>query len=165
MSEYNFRFISECEPQRYLISVLSTSDVCLSTAKFFDDNFRGAIEVQAPESAIGHVMVSAEGVAYFFKYLLNAIFSNTKINIEIDCDDSLLTMSTKWKRCRELSRDEIRTLERVARASGFGFEIFDDHEYSRIDIFLSIQSLNYIPIYAVNIYDMHKAYVEVFFLL
>jgi hypothetical protein len=165
MAKHNFRFISEGEPQRYVISVLSVKDVCISTEKFFDDNFRGAIELHPSESNDGHVMASAEGIAYFFKYLLNAIFSKSKIDLEMNCDSELLTMSTRWKRLRELSVEDIRTLERVARASGFGFEIKDDGDYSKIDLFLSIQALNYIPIYAKDAYNMHKAYIEVFFLI
>ena len=165
MANKNFRLISEAEPQKYVISVLSVNDICNSTERFFDDNFRGAIEVEPSSNKHGHVMVSPNGVAYFFKYLLNAIFANTKIKLTMSCDDELLTLSTIWKKSRELTAEQITTLERVSRASGFGFEFFDDGEHSRIDLFISVQALNYIPIYATDTHDMHSAYVEVFFLI
>lgn len=162
---YDFRLISENAPERYVVSVLSALDVCKSTEKFFSENFRGAISLELPENTAGYVIASPDGIAYFFKVLLNAVFGDSTVKIKMTCDSDFLTLSTEWRNSRNITDDDMKELERAARASGFGFEISHEGEFTRIDLLLSIQTLSYLPLYAVDVKSMHEAYVKVFFLI
>lgn len=162
---YDFRLISENAPPKYIVSVLSALDVCNSAEKFFSENFRGAILLDLPESTDGYVIASPDGIAYFFKVLLNAVFGNSTVKIKMRCDGDFLKLTTEWKRCDKISDADIKELERTARLSGFGFEISEDGAFSHVDIFLSIQTLSYLHLYAVDTKNMHEAFVRVFFLI
>ena len=161
----DFRLISENAPDRYVVSVLSVLDVCKSTEKFFSENFRGAISLELPENTDGYVIASPDGIAYFFKVLLNAVFGDSTVKIKMSCGDNFLTLTTEWNRRRNISEGDMKELERAARLSGFGFEFSHDGILSRVDLLLSIQALSYLPLYAVDTSIMHEAYVKVFFLI
>ncbi len=162
---YDFRLISENAPQRYVVSVLSALDVCKSTERFFSENFRGAISLELPKKAGGYVIASPDGIAYFFKVLLNAVFGDSAVKIAMTCDGDFLCLRTEWKQNRDISSADLKELERVARLSGFGFEISHGDGICRVDLLLSIQTLSYLPLYAVDVKSMHEAYVKVFFLI
>ena len=98
----DFRLISENAPDRYVVSVLSVLDVCKSTEKFFSENFRGAISLELPENTDGYVIASPDGIAYFFKVLLNAVFGDSTVKIKMSCGDNFLTLTTEWNRRRNI---------------------------------------------------------------
>lgn len=147
------------------MSVLSALDISNATERFFSENFRGSISLELPENVSGYVIAAPDGIAYFFKLLLNAIFGDSAVKIKISYTSDFLTLSTVWKHSCEISDSDIKEMERVARLSGFGFEISHVGEISRIDLSLSIQTLSYLPLYAVDVKNMHEAYVKVFFLI
>ena len=161
----DFRLISENAPEKYVATVLSAHDVCKSTERFFSDNFRGAILLKMPENTCGYVITSPDGIAYFFKVLLNSVFGDSAIKIKMSCDRDFLTLSTVWNGEQTINEYDLKELERVARLSGFGFEVSSEGGISRVDVFLSLQTLSFIPIYATDTNIMHQAYVKVFFLI
>ena len=160
-----FRLISQNAPEKYVITMLNARDVCLGSERFFDENFRGSILFEMPESVNGYVIASADGIAYFFKVLLNAIFGDSTVKVRITSDKELLYIRTEWKSKKEISSEDLSELERVARVSAFGFEISHGADVSHLDIFLSIQTLSYLPLYAFDVEKMHEAFVRVFFLI
>ena len=162
---YDFRLISQNAPEKYVVSVFSALDVCRSAEKFFTENFRGAILLELPENTAGYVIASPDGIAYFFKVLLNAIFGDSAVKIKMSCDADFLCISTCWKQTKDISSSDLRELEKIARLSGFGFEILSSGETARLDLYLSIQKLSYLPLYATDTYSLHEAFVKVFFLI
>lgn len=160
-----FRLISENAPEKYVVSVISANDVAEATENFFSENFRGAVSVLREDSSDGFVIASPDGIAYFFKVLLNAIFGDSAVKIKISSDSDFLTLSTVWKQSRGISDADMKELSRVANLSGFGFEFSHEGALARADILLSIQALNYLQLYAVDVKSVHEAYVKVFFLI
>lgn len=161
----NFRLISENAPEKYVVSVMSAHDVAEATEKFFSENFRGAVYLLREDSSDGFVIASPDGIAYFFKVLLNAVFGNSTVKIKISSDSDFLTLSTVWEQSQDISDADMKELSRVASLSGFGFEFSHDGALARADILLSIQALSYLQLYAVDVKSVHEAYVKVFFLI
>ena len=76
--------LSESIPDEFEITTVRISDVFLSTQRFFDNNFRGAIITEGTPDLYGYTEASVDGIAYFFKVLLRAI------NLVADQDSALL---------------------------------------------------------------------------
>ena len=159
------RLISEATPDEFLITTVRISDVVDSTHKFFDDNFRGAIITEDENECYGYTVVSTDGLAYFFKVLLNAVFGESVVRVSFECNEKCFKIKTKWRYCREISDTDRAELERTARLSGFILEFSESDGFCHANLTLPLHMTSYIPIYARSEFKMHQAYIRVFFLL
>ena len=118
--------ITESAPDDFIIETLRISDILSSTQKFFDNNFRGAVITEGAPELFGYAEASVDGIAYFFKVLLNVIFGESVLFVNIDKADGKFVIKTKWRHCRDISESDIFELENTARISGFTFNFSSD---------------------------------------
>ena len=110
MREYNSksqRLISESTPTSFDITTVRMSDIATSTQRFFDNNFRGAILIENFPSFYEYTETSPDGIAYFFKVLLNAVFGDSVIRISMEKDDGEFVIKTRWRHVRDISENDI----------------------------------------------------------
>lgn len=155
--------ISQSTYNEFIITTVRASEIFKSTEKFFDDNFRGAVITDAEIVSDGYAEVSAEGIAYFFKVLLNAVFGDSVVRIKMISKNDVLDISTEWSFCREITKSDLNELENVARLSGFTLNFSKSESICRADISMKLKTLSYIPLYAVSDEKMLLAYIKVFF--
>ena len=157
------RLISESTPDELSISTVRISDIFLSTQKFFNNNFRGAIITEASPELYGYADTSVDGMAYFFKVLLNAVFGDSVVRVSMEKRDSKFFIKTQWRHCRDISASDLAELENIAKLSGFSLDFSSDGEFDRAEISMPVKIMSYFPVYAVSEFKMHTAYVRVFF--
>ena len=156
--------ISEGAPNDFTKATVRISDIFDATRNFLDENFRGAIEASGEISSDGYAIISPNGLAYFFKILLNAVFGESMVFMKMSTKDNVFVMETSWKHHRDINAEDISELESIARVSGFTPEFMLDGEICRISISLEIKKEKQLVLYAVPIGKMHAAYIRVFFL-
>lgn len=155
--------VSESTPDEFIITTVRISDIFLSTQRFFDNNFRGSVITEGMPELFGYTEASVDGIAYFFKILLNAIFGESVLRVNMDKCDGNFIIRTKWRHCRDLAESDLAELKNTARLSGFTLNFGADGEFDRIDISMPVKIMSYLPVYAVSEFKMHTAYVRVFF--
>ena len=155
--------LSDYVPDEFEITTVRISDVFLSTQRFFDNNFRGAVITEGTPELYGYTEASVDGIAYFFKVLLRAVFGESVVRVNMDKADSKFLIKVKWRHCRELSEADLSELENTARLSGFSLKISSDGEFDGAEISMPVKIMSYFPVYAVSEFKMHTAYVRVFF--
>ena len=162
--KYAKRLISESTPDNFKVSTIRVTDIFISTQNFFNTNFRGAIVTENVGELFGYVDTSVDGIAYFFKVLLNAVFGNSVVNVTMTQAAGRFYIKTKWRKCREITLTDIAELERSARLSEFSLDFSSDGEFCYADISMKTKNMSYLPVYAISEFKMHTAYVRVFFL-
>lgn len=155
--------ITESVPDDFIITTVRISDIFRSTQRFFDNNFRGAVITEGTPELFGYTEASVDGIAYFFKILLNAVFGESVLRVNMDKADGKFTIKATWRRCRDISESDLSELENTARISGFTFDLSSDGEFDKINISMPVKIMSYFPVYAVSEFKMHTAYVRVFF--
>ena len=158
------KLISEATPDEFIITTVRISDIFLSTQKFFDNNFRGAIITEGTPELYGYTETSTDGIAYFFKVLLNAVFGESVVRVNMEKTDGKFIIKTRWRHYRDISLADLAELENTARLSGFTLSFSNDGDFCHADITLPVKILSYLPVYAVSEFKMYTAYVRVFFL-
>lgn len=157
------RLISESEPTNLTISSFTASQVARGATEFLDDNFSGAVSYEIDLKTHTCVMLSPDGLAYFFKYLLNAIFGNTVVNISFSETDTDFLITTEWKCHRELLPEELHELKMIAYAAGFNTIFSSRGDMRLITLSTKCGLSEKIYVYA-NGYDKIKnAFKRVFF--
>ena len=157
------RRLSDYIPDEFEITTVRISDVFQSTQRFFDNNFRGAVITEGTPELFGYTETSVDGIAYFFKVLLKAIFGESVVKVNMDKRDSGFVIRVRWLRCREISPSDLSELENTAKLSGFSLKLSSDGEFDEAEISLPVKIMSYFPVYAVSEFKMHTAYVRVFF--
>ena len=155
--------VSESTPDEFIITTVRISDIFLSTQRFFDNNFRGAVITEGTPELYGYTEASVDGIAYFFKVLLRAVFGESVVKVNMEKVDSKFLIKIKWRHCRELSEADLSELENTAKLSGFSLKISSDGEFDRAEISMPVKIMSYFPVYAVSEFKMYTAYVRVFF--
>ena len=159
----NRRLISESTPTNFEITTVRISDITASTQRFFENNFRGAILIEEFPFFHEYVDTSPDGIAYFFKVLLNAVFGDSVVRISMEKEDGEFLIKTRWRYTRDISDGDIFELEKTARLSGFKLEFRQGGEFSEANILIPIKKTNVLTVYAISEFKMHTAYVRVFF--
>ena len=159
-----WRRISQGTPEEFITTTLRASDIFNATNKFFEDNFRGAVITEGELLTDGYTEASPDGIAYFFKVLLNAVFGDSVVRVKMACEKDIFNISTEWEFCREITKSDLAELENVARLSGFTLEFSNNGNIYRADIAMKLKALSYIPLYAISRENMLLAYNRVFFL-
>ena len=154
--------ITESAPEEFIISTVRVSDVLNSTQRFFDNNFRGSVMTENTPELFGYAEASVDGIAYFFKLLLNMVFGESVLRVNMDKADGKFFIKTKWRHSRDISESDLFELENTARISGFTFEFSKDGDFDRIYISTPLKIMSYFPVYAVSEFKMYTAYVRVF---
>ena len=158
------RLISESTPNNFTITTLRVSDISASTEKFFDNNFRGAIITDISPDLYGYVDVSPDGIAYFFKVLLNEVFGDSVVRVFMQKSNNSFHIITRWRKCREISDATREELGKTARFSGFDLVFSQNGEDSEATLTLKIKASKILSVYAISEFKMYSAYIRVFFL-
>ncbi len=155
--------ISKRVPENFILETLSISDVYKSTEKFFDEHFRGAVEISADIEREGFVSASPSGIAYFFRLLLEHIFGDGVLHVKMQTNNYNFIISSEFSVERELDSKTRATLENVARVSGFELIFSKKDKVTVIEATLNMRATQAIPIYARGVRLLSLAYVDVFF--
>ena len=158
------RLISESTPSDFTITTIRMYDVASSIQKFFDTNFRGSIITEEFPFFHEYTEVSPDGIAYFFKVLLNAVFGESVVRVSITKEDRKFVIKTKWRNTRDISAEDLCELRKNARLSGFELSFFQNEDYCEAHAYLPLKLTNYISVYANSEFRMYTAFVRVFFL-
>ena len=162
-TERHYR-ISESSPENFTISPIKASDIFEATRNFLYENFRGAIDIESELYSDGYVSISPDGLAYFFKLLLNAIFGESLVFIKMSTKDDIFSIEAYWNRHRNITANEISELENIARVSGLALELVFGEKKCHANITMQIKKETLLRLYAVSAQKMHEAYIRVFFL-
>ena len=154
--------ITEKSPDDFIIETLRISDILNSTQRFFENNFRGAVITEGTPELFGYAEASVDGIAYFFKVLLNAVFGESILRVNMDKANGRFVIKTQWRHCRDISESDLFELENTARISGFTFDFSKNGEFDKIDISTPLKIMSYFPVYAISEFKMYTAYVRVF---
>ena len=157
------KLISESTPNNFTITTVRISDISLSTEKFFDNNFRGAIITESASDLYGYVETSPDGIAYFFKVLLNEVFGDSVVRVSMQKHENSFQMITKWRQFRDISEFAREELEKTARLSGFDIAFSQSGNECEATLTLKIKTAKILSVYAISEFKMHTAYVRVFF--
>ena len=158
------KLISESTPNDFTVTTVRISDIALSTEKFFDNNFRGAIITESSPDLYGYVEASTDGIAYFFKVLLNEVFGDSVVRVFMQKSEKGFQMITKWQKHHDMSEEGLRELENTARHSGFDLEFSQSGKECQATLTLKIKTVKILSVYAISEFKMHSAYIRVFFL-
>ena len=156
--------ISSGFPSNLTLKTVKATDILVSSSDFFNENFRGAIAFDIDPYVPGYTDISADGFAYFFKVLLNAVFGESVVRISSAADAKVLTLFVDWKTKTEISSQDLAELKTTARLSGFDFTILKNQDFTRATITLNLKKTKVLSLYAVSIQTMRDAFVRVFFL-
>ena len=162
--ERGFRIISESIPDDFSKATVKISDIFYATRDFLEENFRGAVELPCETLGEGYALISPNGIAYFFKLLLNAVFGESMVFIKMSTKDNVFSIETSWKHHRDINKCDLAELENVARVSGFKTEFMLDGKICRVAITTELKRERSLPLYAISKSKMHEAYIRVFFL-
>lgn len=156
--------ISERKEDNFVILPISLADIFNATKDFFDENFRGAVITEKEELFDGYTEASPEGIAYYFKVLLNAVFGDTPLRVGMSLENDEFIIKTEWHSSREISKFDMDELMTVSRLSGFSLDFSLDGEISSATVTLKVTPQKYLALYANSFAKMREAYNEVFFL-
>ena len=158
------RIFSESAPPECILRPVATADLLRATVDFFDENFKGAVTTDISPLTAGYAKISAEGVAYFFKLLLNSVFGDTTVHISLYADNRSLIISSSWAPHRKMSDSDLSELKTFAKLSGFDFDFVDTGSDCRISLTSAVSATVALKIYAVSFSRVHSAFIKVFFL-
>ena len=158
------RLISESTPGDFTITTIPMYDVASSIQNFFDTNFRGSIITEEFPFFYEYTEISPDGLAYFFKVLLNAVFGESVVRVSITKEDRKFVIKTKWRNMREIRAEDLDELRKTARISGFELSFSQNEDFCEAYASLPLKLTNYISVYANSEYRMFTAFVRVFFL-
>lgn len=156
--------ISERQEDSFVISPISLADVFNATKSFFDQNFRGAVITENEEVFDGYTEASPEGIAYYFKVLLNAVFGKTPLKVAMRLDNDEFIIKTEWQSSGKIPKSDMDELITVSRLSGFSLDFSSDGELSFATAKLKVTPQKFLALYAVSFAKMLEAYNKVFFL-
>lgn len=103
------------EPEDFSLRKFSCFDFFTSTNSFIEHNFRGAVNIDFPETCKGFVHISPRGFAYFISILLSEIYGNSMVNAQVTSSDTDVIITIKGVAAQK----RIRQLENIAERSGF----------------------------------------------
>ena len=132
--------------------------------RFFEQNFRGAVIVESENDIFGYADVSVNGLAYFFKILLNAVFGESTAMISMRKELSELVINTAWRSRAGLDERDCDELNKIASLSGFSLEIRHEGIHYNATVTVPIKIMKALPIYAISDSKTYQAFVRVFFL-
>ncbi len=155
--------LSKRVPESFTVETLALFDICKSTEKFFDENFRGAVLVSCDECPESFVSASATGVAYFYRLLLEHIFGESVLYVKMQTNGYKFVIQNEFSIKRKLEEETKFKLENVARLSGFDIFFTSRDDNTLIDIVFNMRPTQAIPIYARSVRLLELAYVNVFF--
>ena len=158
------RLISQSSEDKFVLTTVRISDIGISMQRFFDLNLRGAVIVECEKDLFGYADVSVNGLAYFFKILLNSIFGESIARINMRKELSRLVIDTSWHTKTGLGEEELCELERISKLSGFSLEISRNGVYHTATVTVPIKIMKALPIYAISDSKTYQAFVRVFFL-
>ena len=162
------RLISEGYPTRFNLARCSSSSLSSGIEEFLSENFRGAISFESSENALTFLTISPDGLAHFFKVLLNAIFGNSVVNIHFHAESAEFRIYVSWKFNREFTEDELAELNGTAYLSGFSvLYSLSGEEVSMQSLSITMKSdpLEWVSLYATTSDKIKWAFKNVFFLL
>ena len=155
--------ISKRVPQNFVLETLSIYDIYNSSEKFFEEHFRGAVEISSDIECEGFVSASASGVAYFFRLLLEHIFGDGVLHIKMQTNNYKFIISAEFSIEREMDSKTKASLENVARVSGFDLIFSKNGKITSVVASFNMRATQSVPIYARGAKLMSLAYVDVFF--
>ena len=162
------RLISEGYPLRFNLTSCASSGIVSGMEEFLSENFRGAITFKNSNNALSYLTISPDGLAYFFKVLLNAIFGNSVVNIHFYSEKTEFRIHVSWKYNREFTEDELAELNGTAYLSGFSvLYSLNGEEGSTQSLTITMKSdpLEWLYLYAPTSNKIKQAFKNVFFLL
>lgn len=155
--------LSKREPHNFTAETISISDVFQTTEKFFDEHFRGAVDIQNEAETERFISASPIGIAYFYRTLLEHIFGEGVLYVKAQTNNSQFIMHNEFSIKRNLDEKTEARLKTVARLSGFDIYFTSMGEKTCIDIVFAMRASKAIPIYAREKRTLYIAYVDVFF--
>ncbi len=157
------RLISQNDPTEFLIEQFTTFEIYNEVSEFLMRNFKGAITFELTKYEPGFIHMSADGIAFFFKYLLNAIFGRNLVHVKMCSETDKFEISINWKHVRDFTETELKSLNYIAYVSGLDIEIGSDGETDHVILKTKTLSQAYIPIYANARRRITEAFYCVFF--
>ena len=155
--------LSKREPHSFTAETLSVSDVFRTTEKFFDEHFRGAVDIKNEAETERFISASPTGIAYFYRTLLAHIFGEGVLYVKTQTNNYKFVMHNEFSIKRKLDEITEAKLKNIARISGFDIFFTYEGEKTCIDIVFDMRSTRAIPIYARGTRILYLAYVDVFF--
>ncbi len=157
------RRISPEDPKAFEATIFESRQIYTEIHEFFEDNFKGAITVDFEESATGFLVTSAVAIAYFFKYLLNAVFGRTAIRVKMRAVEKHFGIEVRWRKACELTdRDEL-LLRHIARTANFTLELDRKSEICSAVLDAELMPSRTVTIYANTSRHIINAFNGVFF--
>ena len=159
------KLITWGEPEDFTKKKISFRVFYSGVRDFLMENFRGAVNLEENITSSEYLLISPDGVAFLFKCILNAVYGDTVVNINIASAGKTFTITFDWKKLRPLTESEIITLTRISKLSGFSVEIKDSDE--KIEVLLSTEAkiYDYLSIYAPTLVnEVEKAFHRIFYL-
>ena len=161
--QQKLRLISESYPDNFIIETISIFDIYRATEEFFDDNFRAAITLERDLCSEGFVNISADGFAFFYKVLLNAIFGESVVHIKMSSHGGVFETKANWKIYKGISKSDLSLLRSTAELSGFKMTLSEDGDVGCVTLSSPIKKTPQLAIYAISAAKMHEAFTRVFF--
>lgn len=158
------KHISNSTPSDFTVTTVRISDISISTEKFFDNNFRGSVITESAPDLYGYVDTSPDGIAYFFKLLLNEVFGESVVKVFMQKHENRFQIITRWHHSREISDAARFELEKTAQLSGADLVFSQNGNECEATLALKIKTSKILSVYAVSEFKMHSAYIRVFFL-
>ena len=157
--------LSGGEPSDYTKKRISFRTLYTGTRDFLMENFRGAVSFDEDITSSENLVISPDGFAYFFKYVLNVVFGNTVLNVKMTSVRKDFTVTLDWKKHRSLTEGEELALQRIALASGFKLNLNETNERITLTLYAEAKIYGYINIYAPVFNNQIKtAFNRVFYL-
>ncbi|MBQ8689865.1 MAG: hypothetical protein IJ515_05845 [Clostridia bacterium] len=149
--------VIDTSPSECRIVTFSSLEFTSAVEKFINSNFRGLIDLEITNNAMGYIDVSARGFAHFLKMLLTEINAKAEISAKIKCSPDLVEIKVD---CGDISVDFSQMIK-IAEQSGF--KLKKNPSGTIIELYTPIRTSSYMCIYSSGPMHIMNALIEVFF--
>ena len=140
----------------FTIKTIATDDFAKGICDFIFENMRGAIEATKEPLLPGYIDIAPYGFSFFLKLLLNEVYGNDMVKLNICATIGRMTMTVKFS-----DKPVPQGIISVAEKSGLVISSISD---GFISMYADIRYFDSFSIYAVDATDFVRHLVEVFFM-
>ena len=143
---------------RFEYQPIDFNSIAKETDEFFSEYFSGAVEFKNSLVYSAETQISCDGVAFFIKVFLDAVFQQQMLRIEAYNEDCDMILEIRYRSDITLAETKMRECRGIARLSGFTV----DFQQGRALLRFHEKPLNVLHLYAGSKTPIKDAFLRYF---